>query len=98
MRLRCVTGRMVMSGAISWRSAAVSAQVAALIVALGCDSASRTLPTGPSIPAPRPVGAIGGTVTINGEARPVGGGELQQATGGFPRAFGRALPTRGEGW
>jgi hypothetical protein len=38
-----------MSGAISWRSAAVSAQVAALIVALGCDSASPMPPTAPSI-------------------------------------------------
>src|SRR5262245_50758495 len=87
-----------MSGASSWRSAAVSAQVAALIVALGCESASPTRPTAPSVPAPRPVGAIGGPVTINGQARPIVWVELQRATDGFPWAFGTTIPSGGWEW
>jgi hypothetical protein len=71
-----VTGRTVMSIGSAWRTAAVSAQVAALFVTLGCESGSPTAPreTSTVSPAPAligPVGALGGTVTINGEARPI---------------------------
>lgn len=55
-----------------WRATAVSAQVTALIVALGCESGSPTAPRETStVPAVRASGALGGTVTINGEARPI---------------------------
>ena len=60
------------------RTAAVSAQVAVLIVTLGCESGPATGPTAPRetstappVPASGSVGALGGTVTINGEARPI---------------------------
>src|SRR5262245_33681433 len=87
-----------MSGASSWRSAAVSAQVAALIVALGCESASPTRPTAASVPAPRPVSTIGGTVTINGEARPIVWVELQRVSDGFPWAYGTTIPSGSWEW
>ena len=52
-----------MSRCSFWRAAAVSAQVAALIVALGCESGSPTAPgktsTVPPGPASGPVGARG---------------------------------------
>jgi hypothetical protein len=67
------------------RTVAVSAQFAVLITTLGCESGPATgptaVPTGPSslrdtftVPpqsTPRQSGALGGTVTINGEARPI---------------------------
>jgi hypothetical protein len=56
-----------------WRAAAVSAQVATLTVALGCESGSPTAPQAPGL-----VGAIGGMVTINGEALPIAWVELQR--------------------
>ena len=81
------------------RAAAVSAQVAVLIVTLGCESGPPGGPTAPQgtstvppLPAPGPVGAIGGTVTINGEARPIVWVELQRGSdGGFPWAFGTTI-------
>ena len=86
-----------------WRAAAVSAQVAVLIVALGCESGPPTAPTAPRgtstvppTPAPGPVGAIGGTVTINGEARPIVWVELQR--GGLPWAFGTTIPSGSWEW
>ena len=68
--------RHVMSIVSSLRTVAVSAQVAACIVALGCESGSLTAPRDTSTvsPAPSavgPVGTLGGTVTINGTARPI---------------------------
>jgi hypothetical protein len=90
-----------MSGASFWRAAAVATQVAVLIVALGCESpppgaptALRETSTVPLPPAPGPIGAIGGTVTINGEARPIVWVELQR--GSWPWAYGTTIP-RGVG-
>ena len=67
-----------MSRGSFWRAAALSAQVAAVVVALGCESGSPTAPPAPRqtstvSPVPALLGpkAIGGTVTINGEARPI---------------------------
>jgi hypothetical protein len=87
------------------RAAAVSAQVAVLIVTLGCESG---LPGGPTAPqgtstvpplaAQGPVGAIGGTVTINGEARPIVWVELQRGSDGFPWAFGTTIQGGTWGW
>ena len=59
------------------RTVAVSAHVAVLIATLGCESGPARGPTAPTetsaVPTsgPRPMGALGGTVTINGEARPI---------------------------
>lgn len=78
------------------RTAAVSAQVAVLIVTLGCESGPTTGPTAPGetslVPptqAPSPRGTIAGTVTINGAARPIVWVETQGA--GW-RAFGTTIP------
>ena len=94
-----------MSGGSIWRAAAVSAQVAVLIVTLGCESGpprGPTAPQGPStvppLPAPGPVGAIGGTVTINGEARPIVWVDLQRGSDGFPWAFGTTIPSGSWEW
>ena len=73
-----------------WRAAAVSAQVAALIVALGCES--------PTAPAPGGAGAIGGTVTINGEARPIVWVELRHARDGFRWPFQTTIPSGSWEW
>ena len=86
-----------MAGSSLWRAAAVSAQVAALIVVLGCESSSPTappvVPSVPPTPVPATVGAIGGIVTINGEARPMVWVELQPVgRGGWAWAFGPTLP------
>jgi hypothetical protein len=83
-----------MSRGSFWRAAAVSAQVAALIVALGCESGPPTAPTAPpetsSVPpSPSPRGTIAGTVTINGAARPIVWVETQGARW---RAFGTTIP------
>jgi hypothetical protein len=93
-----------MAGGSLWRAATVSAQVAALIVALGCESGSPTAPLAaretsppPPVPAPAPMGAIGGTVTINGEARPIVWVELQSQDG-FPWAFGTTIPSGSWEW
>ena len=87
-----------MSGGSMWRAAAVSAQVAVLIVALGCESGPPSAPTTSTpVPAARPTGAIGGTVTINGEARPIVWVELQ-LLGGFPWAFGTTIPSGSWEW
>src|SRR4029453_2467083 len=70
-----------MSRGSFWRAAAVSAQVTALIVALGCESGSPTAPrdmsTVPPVSASGPVGTRAATVRINGEARPIGFVALQ---------------------
>jgi hypothetical protein len=83
-------GRTVMAAGSVWRAAAVSAQVAALIVALGCESPTALRETR--------TGAIGGTVTINGEARPIVWVELQRASDGFPYAFGTTIPSGSWAW
>ena len=97
-----VTERTVMSRGSSCGAAAVLAQVAVLIVTLGCESGPLTAPrptsTVPSQPASGPVGAIGGTVTINGEARPIVWVELQRASDGFPWAFGTTIPSGNWEW
>jgi hypothetical protein len=92
-----------MLGGSSWRAAVASALVALLIVALGCESGPPTAPTAPRetstvppLPAPGPVGTIGGTVTINGEARPIVWVELQR--GGWPYAFGTTIPSGSWEW
>ena len=89
-----------MAGGSLWRAAGVSAQVAALIVALGCESGSPTAPgqtpPPPPTPAPAPRGAIGGTVTINGEARPIVWVEVQLGT--FPWAYGTTIPSGSWEW
>ena len=86
-----------MTGGSVWRAAAVSAQLAALIAALGCESGAPAAPTPlretsavPLMPASGAVGTIGGTVTINGEARPIVWVELQR--GDWPWAFGTNRP------
>ena len=80
------------------RTAAVSTQVAALIMTLGCESGPTVRPTGPEETATGrpaeglgPVGTIGGTVTINGEARPIVWVELQR--GSWPWAYGTTIPS-----
>ena len=85
------------------RTAAVSTQVAVLIVTLGCESGPTIGPTAPGetstvppAPGPGPMGAIGGTVTINGEARPIVWVELQR--GGWPWAFGTTIPSGSWEW
>ena len=98
------TGRTVMSAVRFWRCAAVSVQVAALILALGCESASPTAPretstvrpSPPSMSTPRPAGAIAGTVTINSEARPIVWVELQ---GGYRyTGFATTIPSGSWEW
>jgi hypothetical protein len=93
-----------MLGGSSWRAAVASALVALLIVALGCESGPPTAPLAaretsppPPVPAPAPMGAIGGTVTINGEARPIVWVELQLQNG-FPWAFGPTIPSGSWEW
>ena len=93
-----------MLGGSSWRAAVASALVALLIVALGCESGPPTAPTAPRetstvppLPAPGPVGVVAGTVTINGEARPIVWVELQQL-GGFPWAYGTTIPSGSWEW
>src|SRR6185436_8768687 len=73
-----VMGRTVMSRNSFWRAVAVSAQVAALIVAFGCESDIPSAPTAPPeasepphAPAFSGMGVLGGTVTINGQAFPL---------------------------
>ena len=94
-----------MSGVSFWRAAraaAVATQVTVSIVALGCKSAPPGAPTAPGEtstvppPAPRPIGAIGGTVTINGEARPIVWVELQ--LGSWPWAYGTTIPSGSWEW
>ena len=51
----------------------------------------------PPLPAPGPVGVVAGTVTINGEARPIVWVELQQL-GGFPWAYGTTIPSGSWEW
>jgi hypothetical protein len=92
-----------MLGGSSWRAVVASALVALLIVALGCESGPATGPTAPRetstvppFPAPGPVGAIGGTVTINGEARPIVWVELQR--GSWPWAYGTTIPSGSWEW
>jgi hypothetical protein len=91
-----------MSRGSFWRAATVSAQVAALIVAVGCESGPTTGPTAPgetsTVPptrAPGPRGAMGGTVTINGEARPIVWVETQ---GTRWRAHGTTIPSGSWEW
>jgi hypothetical protein len=97
---QCVMGRTVMSRSSFCRAAAVSAQVAALIAALGCESGSPTapremlpMPPVPPVPASGPGGALGGTVTINGEARPIVFVALQSG-----RAFDTTVPSGSWQW
>ena len=91
-----------MAGGSLWR-AAVLAQIATLIVALGCESRSPTAPRPTPTPfpgepaSPGPRGTVAGTVTINGEARPIVWVELQQR-GGFPWAFGTTIPSGSWEW
>ena len=89
-----------MSRASYWRAAAVSSQLAALVVALGCESDSPTAPpeTFPvqPVPASGPVGALGGTVTINGEARPIVFVALQ--TGDRAVIFDTTIPAGSWEW
>ncbi len=89
-----------MLGGNSWRAAVASALVALLIVAIGCESGPLTAPTAPPEtspvppgPSPGPRGAIAGTVTINGEARPIVWVELQ---GGW--AYGTTIPSGSWEW
>lgn len=63
-----------------------------LIVALGCES-----PTAPR-ETRRPPGAIGGTVTINGEARPIVWVELRHARDGFRWPFQTTIPSGSWEW
>jgi len=69
---------------------------------VGCGGSSTvTAPssTPPNVaPAPGPVGAIGGTVTINGEARPIVWVELQRVLDGFPWAYGTTIPSGSWEW
>lgn len=68
------------------------------VLLVGCGGSSTVTAPSPTpanaapapAPAPGPVGAIGGTVTINGEARPIVWVELQRG-GGFPWAFGTTI-------
>ena len=93
------------------RTRAVSAQIAVLIVTLGCESGPTTAPTAPGEtsaerlretyanavpPTLGPVGVIGGTVTINGEARPVVWVEVQR--GSWPWAYGPTIPNGSWEW
>ena len=91
-----------MAGGSLWRAAAVSAQVAALIVELGCESGSPTVPGQtpgpPPASAPAPMGAIGGTVTINGEARPIVWVELQRGVAGGGSPWGWVTTVLSGGW
>ena len=68
------------------------------VLLVGCGGSSAVTAPSPAnrAPAPGPVGAIGGTVTINGEARPIVWVELQRVTDGFPWAFGTTI--RGGSW
>ncbi|HXG90530.1 MAG TPA: hypothetical protein VNJ02_19570 [Vicinamibacterales bacterium] len=52
----------------------------------------------PPTPAPGPMGAIGGTVTINGEARPIVWVELQRVRDGFWWAFGTTIANGSWEW
>lgn len=61
------------------------------VLLVGCDGSSMVTSPGNAAPATRPVGAIGGMVTINGEARPIAWVELQRASDGFPWAFGTTI-------
>ena len=86
-----------MLGGSSWRAAVASALVALLIVAPGCASGPPTAPTAPPETSPVPPrpslgprGAIAGTVTINGEGRPIVWVETEGA--GW-RAFGTTIPS-----
>jgi hypothetical protein len=92
-----------MSGGRIWRAAAISMQLTVLIVAVGCESGSlesptapRETPSGPPMPPPGPAGAIGGTVTINGEARPIVWVELQRGGGSW--AYGTTIHGGSWGW
>ena len=103
-----------MSGSLIWRALAVSTQLAALIVAVGCGSDSvrtptRETPQAPPAaaapdPAPNPVpsptpgtnGVVSGTVTINGEARPIAWVEL--LIGDWPWAFQATVPNGSWEW
>lgn len=63
------------------------------VLLVGCGGSSAVTAPSPanSAPAPGPVGAIGGTVTINGQARPIVWVELQRVRDGFPWAFGTTI-------
>jgi hypothetical protein len=69
---------------------------------VGCGGSSQAIAPSPTPPngfgidrqtTPGPIGAIGGTVMINGEARPIVWVELQRVSDGFPWAFGTTIPS-----
>lgn len=63
----------------------------------GSSSPSQSTPTAPTTSNPTGTGALGGTVTVNGEARPIVWVELQQL-GGFPWAYGTTIPSGSWEW
>jgi hypothetical protein len=65
------------------------------VLLVGCGGSSTVTAPSPTPPNPAPavapVGSIDGTVTINGEARPIVWVELQRVRDGFPWAFGTTI-------
>jgi hypothetical protein len=75
--------------------------ISTALLLVGCgDSSTATAPTPTPVgaPAPAAIGAIGGTVTINREARPIVWVELQRAGDGFPWAYGTTILNGSWGW
>ena len=76
--------------------------ISTVLLLVGCgDSSTATAPTPTplgSAPAAAAVGAIGATVTINGEARPIVWVELQRASDGFPWAYGTTILNGSWAW
>ena len=72
----------------------------ATVLLVGCGGSSPVTAPSPTpanaAPASAPVGAIGGTVTINGEARPIVWVELQR--GSWTWAYGTTIPSGSWEW